>query len=152
MYTENDYAKAAKQTKIRVTLFLLMCLAFIACVVIFNTMRIQPLSIAYSVIGFVVSYFIWSFKVSPWVKYNRHLKELKSGQKRETLCEFLYFTDETRTVDGVEVHELIATVGKEEEDERLYYWDCDKPRPELKEGDRVSILSYGNFVVELKNA
>ncbi|MBQ1255810.1 MAG: hypothetical protein IIX93_00850 [Clostridia bacterium] len=152
MYTEKDFLHANKQKKIRVTLFAFMAAAFLALMFVFNTMRIQPLSIFTAVAGFMVSYFIWSFKVSPWVKYDKHLKEVRTGQKRETACEIMYFTDETRLVDGVEVHELVARVGKEEEDERLYYWDADKKRPDLKEGDKVSIVSYGNFVVELKNA
>lgn len=152
MYTEKDFLHAGKQKKIRVILFSILAAAFLAVMIVFTAMRIQPLSIASAVVGFMVSYFIWSFKVNPWVKYDRHLREVRSGQKRETACEIMYFTDETRLVDGVEVHELIARVGKEEEDERLYYWDADKERPDLKEGDKVSIVSYGNFVVELKNA
>ena len=152
MYTEKDFLSANKQKKIRLTLFAVLVLAFLAAMFAFNAMRIQPLSITCAVVGFIVCYFIWSFKVSPWVKYDKHLKEVKSGQKRKTDCEIMYFTDETRLVDGVEVHELVARVGKEEEDERLYYWDADKARPDLKEGDKVSIISYGNFVVELKNA
>ena len=152
MYTQSDFVKANKQKKLRVWLFVILCAVFACIMFVFNSMRIQALSIACAVVGFIVSYFIWSFKVSPGVKYDRHLHELSSGQKRETACEIKYFTDETRLVDGVEVHELIVTVGKEEEDERLYYWDADKKRPDLKEGDKVSIVSYGNFVVELKNA
>lgn len=152
VYTEKDFLHANKQKKIRVALFAVLVLAFLVAMFVFNTMRIQPLSIATAVVGFIVSYFIWSFKVNPWVKYDKHLREVKSGQKRKTDCEIMYFTDETRMVDGVEVHELVARVGKEEEDERLYYWDADKKRPDLKEGDKVSIVSYGNFVVELKNA
>lgn len=152
MYTEKDFLQAKKQKKIRVILFVIMAAAFLAAMAVFTAKRIQVMSIASAVVGFIVCYFIWSFKVSPWVKYDRHLKELKSGQKRETACEIMYFTDETRLVDGVEVHELITRVGKEEEDERLYYWDADKKRPDVKEGDKVSIVSYGNFVVELKTA
>ncbi len=152
MYTEKDFTHATKQKKIRLALFFLMTAVFAVSMFVFITMRSQALTIATAVVGFIVSYFVWSFKVSPWVKYDRHLKELKSGQKRETACEIMYFTDETRIMDGVEVHELIVTVGKEEEDERLYYWDADKKRPDVKEGDKVSIVSYGNFVVELKIA
>ena len=152
MYTEKDFTHATKQKKIRLALFFLMTAVFAVSMFVFIAMRSQALTIATAVVGFIVSYFVWSFKVSPWVKYDRHLKELKSGQKRETACEIMYFTDETRIMDGVEVHELIVTVGKEEEDERLYYWDADKKRPDVKEGDKVSIVSYGNFVVELKIA
>lgn len=152
MYSEKDFIQANRQMKIRVILFVILAVIFAAAMFVFNAMRIQPASISAAVVGFIVCYFIWSFKVSPWVQYNRHMKEIKTGQKRETACEIKYFTDETRIMDGVEVHELIVTVGKEEEDERLYYWDADKQRPDVKEGDKVSIVSYGNFVVELKTA
>ncbi|MBR3928068.1 MAG: hypothetical protein IKJ65_03575 [Clostridia bacterium] len=129
-----------------------MAAAFLAVMLVFNSLRNQVLSIASAVVGFIVSYFLWSFKVSPWVKYDRLLREIRTGKTRETACEIMYFTDETRMMEGVEVHELIVRVGKEEEDERLYYWDADKEKPDVKEGDKVSIVSYGNYVVELKNA
>lgn len=152
MYTQSDFVKANKQKKLRVWLFVILCAVFACIMFVFNSMRIQALSILTAVVGFVVAYFLWSFKVSPWVKYDRHLREIKNGQTRTAECEFMYFAPETRLMDGVEVNELIVTVGKEEEDERLYYWDVDKPAPVLNVGDKLIITSYGNFVVELKNA
>lgn len=152
MYTQSDFDNAHKQKKLRLVLLIAMGAAFLAAMFVFNSLRIQVLSIACAAVGFVLCYFVWSFKVGPWVKYDRHLKEIQEGQKRTVECEVLYFTPETRMMDGVEVNELVVTVGCEEEDERLYYWDADKPAPQVKEGDRVQITSYGNFVVELKNA
>lgn len=152
MYTESDYMKAKKQTRLRVAGAIVLAAAFFALVIFFNRKRAQYASMAVGAVGFIVTYFLCSFKVSPWVKYNRFLRELRSGQRRRTECEFLYFTPETRLHDGVEVHEMIVTVGSEEADERLYYWDADKPLPAFQKGDRVAVESFGNFVVSVAAA
>ena len=150
MYTEADFTSTSRKATIRLVLFILMALAFVSVMLVFNAMRNQPFTLLTASVGFVVCYFIWSFKISPWVKYNRHLKDIKSGQRRTTECEFVFFTPETRFQDGVEVHDFIATVGSEEEDERLFYWDNDKPAPEIKAGDKIIVTSYGRFVIDLK--
>lgn len=156
MYTENDFVLIRKQTRIRVILLIALICLFVAVLVVFNSLRMQVLTCATAAIGFIVSYFLCSFKVAPYVKYNRFLKDVKTGQRRVTECEFKYFTPETRMHDGVEVHEMIvsvaSTVGKDEEDERLFYWDADKQQPDYTEGDMISVTSYGNFVVDCKKA
>ena len=152
MYNDSDFQKAKNQTRLRVIGALLLAAAFFALVIVLNRRSAQYAAMAAGAVGFMVCYFLWSFKVSPWMKYNRFLREMRSGQKRRSECAFLYFTPETRYHDGVEVHEMIVTVGADEADERLYYWDADKPRPALKKGDRVTVESFGNFVVSLAAA
>ena len=39
-----------------------------------------------------------------------------------------------------------ASLDPEGEDARLFYWDDDKPMPELEKGEKIRITSYGNFV------
>ncbi len=150
MYTENDFRCAEKQSKLRLALLILLACVFFAGMILMNRLRIQAASMAVAGGGFVLVYFLWSFKVSPWISYNRYLREMKNGRKRDTECDFVSFETETRMRDGVEVHELIVKVGEEEEDERLFYWDADKKNPEFHEGDRLLITSYGNYVVDLK--
>ena len=150
MYTEDYFNIIKKQTLLRVALFIALVCFFVAAMFTFNALRLMVPTCASAAIGFVFSYFIWSFKISPYVKYNRYLKEVRVGQKRTTRCEFRYFTPETRIRDGVEVHDMVVAVGKEEEDERLFYWDQDMKKPEYTEGDRIEVLSYGNFVVDCK--
>lgn len=150
MYTENDFLVARKNASIRLILLIVLGLAFVAGVIVFNKLRIQAATMACAAVGFAVTYFLWSFKVSPWMKYNKYMREMKNGRKRITACEYVYFTPETRLFDGVEVHELVVRVGNEEEDERLFYWDADKPAPEFNEGDSIEIESYGNFVVKAR--
>ena len=152
MYTETDFQNAKKQTRVRVAGTIVLSVLFFALVLFLNRRRLQYAAMAVGAVGFMAVYFVCSFKVSPWVKYNRFLREMQNGQRRRAECEFLYFTPETRLHDGVEVHEMIVTVGAEEADERLYYWDADKPMPALQKGDRVAVESFGNFVVSLAAA
>jgi len=46
------------------------------------------------------------------------------------------------------VHDVMLAVDGEEE-QLLFYWDDDKPVPQIQEGTRVKISSYGRFVREM---
>lgn len=149
MYTEKDYQNTAKQVKTRLIVWLVLVAVFLAGMIVCISLRQEYVAMAVAGIGFAVCYFLWSFKVSPWVKYNRFLREMKNGQRRKLDCEFLSMEMETCFHDGVEVREMLVTVGKEEQDQRLYYWDIDKPDPALKPGEKICVESFGNFVVSL---
>ena len=149
MYTETDYQNAAKQVRTRLIAWLALAAAFLAGMIVFIALRQEYVSMAVAGVGFAACFFLWSFKVSPWVRYNRFLREMKNGQRRQLECEFVSMEPETRFHDGVEVREMLVTVGKEEEDERLFYWDIDKTYPSLKPGARIRVESFGNFVVSL---
>lgn len=152
MYGESDYRQASKQAALRVVFALLLAAVFLAGTLTFNHLRLQVPTLATAAVGFAVVFFLWSFKVTPWTKYNRFLREMRNGQRRKTECSFLYLVPETRMHDGVEVYEMIVTVGTGEEDERLYYLDADKPEPALREGDRIRVESFGNFITGIERA
>ena len=143
MYGESDYKQASRQATLRVVGALLLAAAFLAVMLVFNRMRLQAPTLATAAVGFVVVFFLL---------YNRFLREMRNGQRRHTECSFLHFAPETRMHDGVEVHEMIVTVGTGEEDERLYYWDVDKPEPALREGEKIQVESFGNFITALARA
>ena len=74
MYGESDYRQASRQATLRVVGALLLAAAFLAVMLVFNRMRLQAPTLATAAVGFVVVFFLWSFKVSPWTKYNRFLR------------------------------------------------------------------------------
>ena len=150
MYTEADYRTASSQTKLRLILMSALIAALLVCVLVFNSLRWQYPMLALAAVGFVLVYFLWSFKLTPWIRYNRFMRELKHGQRRTLECSFIYKTDETRLYDGVEVHDVLVTVGTEEKDERLFVLDADKQLPEIKEGDRLTVTSFGNFITDIE--
>ena len=152
MYTQQDFIDTRKETKKRTALMILLMLLFLAAVIACTALRLQYLQMAASGLGFAVCYFLWNFKLTPWLNYNKFMKDMQNGQKRKTECEFVYFTPETRLFDGVEVHEITVTVGKTEKDERMFVLDADKKLPEINKGDKITITSFGNFILDIEKA
>ncbi|MBR4235148.1 MAG: hypothetical protein IKR85_03705 [Clostridia bacterium] len=149
MYTEQDFIDAARQTKLRVALGIALICIFVILTVTFRIMDIEALVLISAGLGFALVCFVWSMKISPWVKYNRFLKEMRNGRSRTCECSFISFANETRFYDGVEIYDMNVTVGDREEDERLYLFDADKPLPALKAGEKLTVKSFGNFVKEI---
>ena len=152
MYSESDYISAAKQTRLRLAGGIALIAACLAVVIVFIALEIEWAALVAAGIGFIVCFFVWSFKVMPWLYYNKFLKELRHGQRRQMVCEFKEFSPETRMYDNVEVRDVLVTVGNSEEDERLYVLDADKPLPQIEAGDRITVTSYGSFITDIAPA
>lgn len=152
MYTEKDFETVARQARLRLIGLIALGAAFLAIILVVNHQRLEYLTMALGGVGFIAVYFVASFKVAPWIRYNRFLREMKAGRKRTLACTFHGFSPELRTHDGVEVYDMNVSVGEGEEDQRLYYWDADKAQPTLEEGQQVIVESFGNFVVSVETA
>lgn len=150
MYNEAYFASIKRQTRLRVLLGTALMALFLAAVIVFTVKRMQIPQLITAGIGFIVVYFVWYFKVMPYTKYNRFMKELKSGRTRTGVFNYTDISSETRMYDGVEVWDLEMNEGPEEEDRRLFVFDADMEKPAFKEGDRVEITSFGRFVTEYK--
>jgi hypothetical protein len=90
-----------------------------------------------------------SLKLMPHYWYRCLLCDIREGLTRDTDGWFVSLAAEPRKSDGVPVRDFIIRIGESEEDERLFYWDDDKPAPDLKPGDSVNIKSFGNYIKEL---
>ena len=152
MYSENDYIQASKRTKTAIATGIALIILCLAAVIAFVALEIDWAALASAGVGFIVCFFFWSFKVMPWLYYNRFLKELRHGQRRQMECEFKECSPETRLYDNIEVRDVLVTVGENEEDERLYVLDADKPVPDLKAGERITVTSYGSFITDIAPA
>ena len=152
MYSEADYNKAAKSTRTRLILGIALIAVCLAVVITFIALEMEVLTLVSAGIGFIICYFLWSFKVMPWIHYNKFMKELRHGQRRQTECMFKEVAGETRMYDNVEVRDVLVTVGDTEEDERLFVCDADKPFPALQAGDRLTITSFGSFITDITPA
>ena len=150
MYNEAYFAKIKKQTRIRVYLGLALIAVFLAGVIVFTVLRMQVPQLVVAGVGFIVVYFLWYFKISPWTRYNRFMKELRSGRTRTGVFNYEEISSETRMYDGVEVWDVQMNEGDAEEDKRLFVFDADMPKPVFKAGDKVEIISFGRFVTEYK--
>ena len=157
MYNESDYANASRQTHVRAALGTLLALLFLALFITLTALEQQVLQMVAAGIGFIVCYFVWSMKIVPWIHYNKFLKELRSGRKRELYCEFIEISPDTRFFDRVEVRDVLVRTESDEVkekqfDERLFVLDADKSFPEIAPGSNIIITSFGSFVTDVKPA
>ena len=146
MYTENDYANAKSTMSKNITVTALVLMAFLAAMLVCVWLRIHLLTIFAPIIGSWVFYTMWVIRCMPWIRYHRFLCEMKEGRRRVTECYFMDVAGRVRIVDGVQIHDMNASLDPEGEDLRLFYWDDDKPMPTYEKGQRIRITSYGNFV------
>ena len=149
MYSQKDYDTAAKKTRMRLTLGILLICACLLVVIVFIALEIEWATLVATGAGFIVCFFLWSFKVMPWIHYNSFMMELKHGQRRQMECEFKQISPETRMYDNIEVHDVLVTVGDQEEDERLYVLDADKDFPHFSAGEKIIVTSYGSFITDV---
>lgn len=150
LYTEQDFAATKKEFKNRA--LILTAIIVITAVVMglfMSVFRYRYAVWAVAVIGSCLSYAYLALKVMPWYRYWAYQNDMRHGMSRETEAWYVSCTDSTRVSDGVAFHEFIVRVGDKEEDERLFFWDDDKQLPELKEGQKLFIRSFGNYITEL---
>ena len=150
LYTEQDFAATKRKFLMRVlTLFVILGATIAAEALFMSVLRNRYAVWITAAVGCCLSYAFLTIKVMPWYHYLAYQNDMRHGMSRETDAWYVSCTDSTRISDGVAFHEFIARVGDGEEDERLFFWDDDKKLPELKEGQKLHIRSYGNYITEL---
>ena len=150
LYSPQDYQAAFSEKKRRLTgLFGLLAFT-LALFIVAAALRLRIPGLVVTASLACVSYFIYSTKVSPYLKYCKHLSEMRDGLTRETDGRFGYISEDSRTVDGIEVHDFILHVDQGETDERLFLWDLEKPWINLPEGQWIRVASHSNFIKSLE--
>jgi hypothetical protein len=149
MYTDIDCKKSHSAFLARVLATAFILAVGLGCIVTAMVMRVRWLAGIASALTACLVYAYISLKVMPHYWYKHMLDDMREGLTRDTEGRFVSIAAEPRKSDGVLVRDFIVRVGESEEDERLFYWDCDKPAPDLKPGDCVHIKSFGNYIKEL---
>ena len=150
MYTEQDYTAAGKMKKKEIYIAVGILLAALAAMCVGVAVRLRPLALVSPVVGGWIFFTLWTVKCLPWIRYDRFLNEMKEGRKRDTECFFWDVAGRVRIVDGVQIHDVNASLDEQGEDLRLFYWDNEKPMPQIEKGRRVRITSYGNFITGIE--
>ena len=102
---------------------------------------------ALTVLGGGAFLFLFGVWAKPALDYLRHVERMLYGRKRETVGVLTRFSPELCERDGLWCHAMMVNLGSgEEEDDRLFYYDDEKPAPQLPIGTRVRVESNGNMV------
>lgn len=82
----------------------------------------------------------------PKQRYDRFLREMRKGLRRETQCEILGMDAEIQLQDGVRVHAV--QVRLEDGDSRIFYLNASKAEFLPGQGTRCTLVSYGRHVLK----
>ena len=144
MYTEQDYADICGQLKRRrLGLGVPACLLLAAVIVSF-IFRIKWLTMALSVLLGAGCIFCYGLLLSPVIAYRKHLDEVLHGRVRSTTGAFKEMETQIVMRDGVKYYPMMISVGDMEdpEDDRLFYYDANLPRPDWKVGEMLTVTAH----------
>ncbi len=142
------------QTKKRWIVLGIPAALLLAGVVVSFIVRIQWLTIALTIALGAYAIFSYSMLLSPLICYGRHLAGCVSGRTSKTEGAFKSMEEAPVPRDGVMFYAMMLNVGDmdEEEDDRLFYYDANKPRPDWQVGDRLIIFSHDKAVAKWQRA
>ena len=152
MYTQKDFDKAKRGMLLRMGLTL--CMVALVCVGCGLCMhyRIRWANALIAGAGMAAAAVYFTLKAMPWWRYFRLMRDIETGRSHEYDVRFLSFSSDVTLRDGVRMHALTAELmnAEDEDKERLYFWDDDKPAPALSVGQPVHIRTFGNYITALE--
>ena len=144
MYTEQDYADIQAQIKQRRLALGIPAAIVLAGVIVSFVFRIRWLTIGLSLVLGAGLIFCHGLLISPLTAYRRHLDEVLHGRTRQTTGAFKEMEEKPVMRDGVKYYPMMLNVGnmEEPEDDRLFYYDANLPRPNWKPGEMLTVTAH----------
>ena len=154
MYTREDEDQARRLWKKRLRLALVPMIVGLAAgtaLFVVGQMRrsdtLWMATAALTVLGGGAFLFLFGVWAKPARDYLRHVGLMLRGRKRETVGILTRFSPELCERDGLWCHAMMINLGSgEEEDDRLFYYDDEKPAPTMPIGTRVRVESNDKMV------
>lgn len=150
MYTEEDLNLIRAQQKRRWWALGVIAVAVVAAIVYSLVIRLETLTTGLTILLGVILIFGYEMMIRPLRCYAVHLNNALHGRTRQLDGVFRSVSEDISLVDGVRYHAM--TVSEEEGDDpcdRLFYFDVEKPFPQLTDGDRVHVVFHDREVAAL---
>ena len=144
MYTEQDYTDICNQLKRRWLALGTPAAVLLIAVIASFVFRIRWLTMALSIVLGAFCIFSYGMLLSPVIAYRRHLDEVLHGKVRSTTGAFKEMENQPVMRDGVKYFPMMISVGDMEnpEDDRLFYYDANLPRPDWKMGETLTVTAH----------
>ena len=159
MYTQQDWDDVQVMLKKRWLVTIVpSALVLAVAIAVFVYGRIQRsdtiwmITSALTILGGGFFVFFYGVYVRPARIYRRHLSYMLTGRMRETTGVFKSFSEDVSDREGLECHAMMLNIGEKDdpEDDRLFYYDAYKPRPEFTFGERVTVRSNDKMVSSIE--
>lgn len=159
MYNQHDLDEVQAQLKkhrvIALVPLALLLAAGIAVFVVGHMHRSDSawmLSSLLTILGGGWYLLVYGLSIKPAKAYRTLIQDMMNGRLRQTDGIFKSFAQETCEREGLPFHALMLNVGDRDdgEDDRLFYWDAQKPLPQIQLGSRVSVFSNDNRISRME--
>lgn len=159
MYTQEELEQAGGMLRKRWWITALPpALVMIAGIVLFVLGRLERSSQMWMVtaalwaVGGAYFLFFYGVYVRPLRLYHTHIHYMLNGRKRETTGVLKSFSEEVNDKEGLDCYPMLLNIGERDdlEDDRLFYFDAHKPKPDMPLGTRVTVISNDKMVADMK--
>lgn len=150
MYTKQDFDDLTAQLKKRRLILSLPCILLLGLIVYSLIIRLMWLTIALSILLGIVLIFGITMFISPVTVYCRHVDHALYGRVRKTEGCLKEMEETPVWRDGLMLLPLIININdmKNEEDDRLFYYDGRRPLPGWDVGQRLLLTSYDKLITD----
>lgn len=147
-YTSNDFAALKREVTRKLLLFGFFAAAYLGGCLAFFVLRWEAACSLFTLFaGAVLIFFIYVY-LAPPLRYRSFLKEMQRGQQRVGKGELVRVEQDEDVRDGLPFRPLITL--DENGFEHRYYWDVQKPLPQIQPGAKLIVTTYGQNIKKLE--
>lgn len=152
MYQEQELAAVRAQIRKRWIALGIPCLIIFALQVYSLTIRNRTLTYITGIGLCLIMLFFFEMTIHPLIRYEKHVNAMLHGITHEITATFQNFDSNESLVDGLAFRAMNVICIDEEQKpyERFFYYDIEKPLPDLQKEDRIQITYHDRQVVALK--
>ena len=152
MYTEQDLKAVDSQISKRLRWIGAAVLLLLAVLVFTWVIRMEVLSMVAGGLTAAVIIFCYDLLLKPLRCYRRHLNNCLHGRTRTLDAAFGEMDEEVSLVDGVRYYPMTAIIQDEKgrDTDRLFYYDCELPRPGWVKGQMLHIVFHDRELVDVQ--
>lgn len=151
MYTENDLEIIRQQQKKRWIMLTIPAVLLLGVVVYSLFIRVEWLTSGATILLGAMLIFFYEMTIKPLRQYETHLDNCLHGRTREVEGTFAELSPDVSVVEGVKYRAmtLLADTETGDPEERLLYFDLNKPFPELAAGQRLHVVYHDREIASL---
>ena len=150
MYTQEDLISIRDEQHKRWLKLILPGIVLLGGIIASFIIRIEWITTSLSIILGCMILFTYEMHIKPLKCYERHVDNCLNGRTHEMEGTFLSAEEDISLVEGVRYRGMMIHDDTPENNfDRLFYFDVEKPFPELQPGDKVHVVYHDREIVEL---
>lgn len=144
MYTEQDFEDIRAQARRRAIALSLPAVLLLAGIIVSFIYRVRWLTMGLTILLGAFAIFAYGLLLYPVIAYSRHLDDVLHGRVRSLTGTFKEMEEGAVIREGVYYYPMMLSVGDMEnpEDDRLFYYDANLPRPDWKKGETLTVTAH----------